>query len=160
MLFLQADVRGQRKEGSIQEIISKISEKIMPLTQNPAQIIIDSERYGREHPFKPLTKKAQNADNFKDASDTKIPANTPSKPQSGIQLTAIFAATDLQNEESTAIIEEDGVGRSISVGDIVAEMTVKEILRGTIILCKNNMEYTVQLGVLPEEIQQMNNEDE
>ena len=55
-----------------------------------------------------------------------------------IRLVAIFFVDGARGGGATAIIEENGISRSVSTGEIVAGMKLLEIRRGEIILGKGD----------------------
>jgi hypothetical protein len=101
--------------------------------------------FGRENPFMPLTMEdVRSMRNDQRERESKEP-NKPPSPL--VRLTAVFLVSGARSGESTATIEEDGVSRSISVGDTVMGMEVMEIRRGEIILSGEAGTYTMMLGI-------------
>jgi hypothetical protein len=142
--------KARKPESSIQYPASSI--------QHPVSSIQNSSEFGRENPFMPLITEAQDArhktaeslkslKSLNDLNDLNM-KRLESSADSVIRLTAIFVAN-----ASSAIIEENGLSRSVYVGDMAAGMRVIEIRRGEVILGRGSKRYAVTLGILPEAIE-------
>ena len=119
----------------------KIHTSVQPATRY-------SDEFGREHPFMPLTVTHKPKSVTGVALTVEKTAQPKPEPEPSIRLTTVFAATGSHGGKTTAIIEENGINRSISIGDTVAGMTVAEIKRGEVILSKGDKKCVMKLGVL------------
>lgn len=105
-----------------------------------------------KNPFTPLTAKRVKVKAVKKASQVSGTPQVKVEPGPVVRLTATFTATNPRKRKSTAMIEENGVSRFVSVGDKIMGMTIAEIQRGKVILNRGGKKCLVKLGLLPEEI--------
>ncbi len=116
---------------------------------------LPSSDFGRENPFMPLVLKSpikkakRNSSSTSEAMKSRTDTGSPDA-EPAIRLMAIIMPGGAQSGRATAIIEENGVSRSVSVGDTVAEMEVLEIRRGEVSLNKGDEVYKLTLGVVTE----------
>ena len=110
---------------------------------NP-NLSLSPREYGRENPFVPLVRsrlagRARTTNRSK-TTQTKTTESEP-KAEIVIRLTAILG-------ENSAIFNEGGADRSISVGDTVGGMKVLEIRisEGKVVLGKGDEKRTIELG--------------
>jgi hypothetical protein len=130
--------------------IESIYEVFGKLISEVEEYELSSAGFGREHPFRPLISRdiVRIMDNAEPEMDSKIAAESIIDDGSNIKssrLTSVFIVNNAP-EKSTAIIEENGVSRSISIGDTVSGMEVLEIHRGEIILYGKGEKYAMNLN--------------
>ncbi len=110
----------------------------------------------KKNPFTPLAAKRVVEKAVKKAVKKASPVSrTPQmkvEPRPVVRLTATFIATNPRKRKSAAMIEENGIGRLVSVGDKIIGMTIMEIQRGKVILNRGGKKCLVKLGVLPEKM--------
>ncbi|MFC1717198.1 hypothetical protein ACFL6S_26290 [Candidatus Poribacteria bacterium] len=118
-------------------------DKEEPMEINPNSSLSKRE-YGRENPFEPVVRSSRSGrTRTTNRSSVTQKKATASKPESEITLglTGILG-------ENLAIFNNNGVDKSVSVGDMVAGMAVLEIQidEGRVILGKGDEKLTIGLG--------------
>lgn len=131
-LFVGLDVYGQPNEAE-----QRVSKEM---------------KSSKKNPFTPLTAKRVNRNAVKKASPVSRTPQVKVEPRPVVRLTATFTVTKPRKRKSTAMIEENGVSRFVSVGDKIMGMTIAEIQRGKVILNRGGKKWLVKLGLLSEEI--------
>jgi len=132
---------------------TELMTEMLSLTPNVPSAPHTSNRSisGRKNPFTPLTKAKRITRNTKDEASTvsRTPQAKP-EPCPVARLTTTFTVTDSRKNRSTAIVEESGISRFVSVGDTIVGMTIVEIQRGKVILSKGDKKCVVKLEFLSE----------
>jgi type II secretory pathway component PulC len=106
--------------------------------ENPNESLSPRE-YGRENPFEPLVRSSSARRSSTPRSNAR--ETTDTKPKIVIRLTAILG-------ENSAIFNEGGADKSVSVGDTIGGMAVLEIQinEGKVVLGKGDEKRTISLG--------------
>lgn len=102
--------------------------------------------YKRENPFIPLISE-QSQSNLKATSEKKEEEEKKPEPQKiekppkevTIRLNGVIAG-------NTAFFNEDGINRTLYIGDIISGMRILEINSGEVVLNKDNMRYKIKTG--------------
>ena len=110
-----------------------------------------SDGFGRKDPFMPLTVEDVGTSGIYEDSGEAMAIQKKTDANNGeplIRLTAVFIAGAAGGRGNIATIEENGVSRSISIGDTVAGMEVMGIQRGKVVLGNKDKKLTMKLGTL------------
>lgn len=117
---------------------------------------LSSIKLGRKNPFMPLVFVNSVKSNQRKSSSATREVMQPeidavsSDEEPVIRLMAILISSGAQGEKPMAIIEENSIGKSVSVGDTVAGMEVVEIRLDQVSLNKGDEFRSLTLGVATE----------
>jgi len=144
----------------IMSLITSLNESRRPGSENPSWMYefdpptqkigrnLPPSEFGRENPFKPLM--AEDTDRLvvhnSSAENNGTPGFDGKEPS--IRLTAVFIMDGKRESGNKATIEENGVSRSVSVGDTVAGMEIIDIRRGEVVLGSETRKRKIKLGEL------------
>ncbi len=125
--------------------LKQLMSLLMTTDETGQKRSLPSNQFGRKNPFMPLM--AENMDGIAAYNHSIMPEpdSRGSREEPSIRLTAVFIVTSARGAKNTATIEENGVSRSVSIGDTIAGMEVMEIRRGEVILSSETKKHTMTI---------------